>query len=305
MNNLIDNKKKLNLLTGASGFLGKSILKYSNIEFITLGRSNLNDIRCNLCNEIPKVCNIDLIVHAAGMAHLVPKSLKTSNLFYETNIKGTKNLLAAFSVKNLPKKFIYISSVSVYGVNDGNLISENNVLKAIDPYGKSKIEAEELVINWCKKNNVICTILRLPLILGENPPGNLGSMIKAINKGYYFNINGGNAKKSMVLASDIAKSLSKVANIGGTYNLTDGTHPTINQLSIYIANQLGKSYVFDMPMFIAYFLAKIGDLFGSVFPINSSKLLKITSTLTFDDSKARKAFGWDPNPVLNGFKINE
>jgi hypothetical protein len=60
-----------------------------------------------------------------------------------------------------------------------------------------------------------------------------------------------------------------------------------------------------MPLFIAKGLAKIGDILGNVFPINSNKLSKITSTLTFDDSKARIAFGWDPNPVLEGFKLNE
>jgi hypothetical protein len=59
-----------------------------------------------------------------------------------------------------------------------------------------------------------------------------------------------------------------------------------------------------MPLFIANVLAKTGDILGNPFPINSNKLLKITSTLTFDDSKARVAFGWDPTPVLEGFKIN-
>ncbi len=40
---------------------------------------------------------------------------------------------------------------------------------------------------------------------------------------------------------------------------------------------------------------------GNFFPINSNKLFKITSTLTFDDRKARNNFGWNPNSVLNFF----
>ena len=58
-----------------------------------------------------------------------------------------------------------------------------------------------------------------------------------------------------------------------------------------------------MPLFVANLLAKFGDLLGNSFPINSNKLSKITSALTFDDSKARNTFGWKPTPVLEGFKI--
>ena len=203
----------------------------------------------------------------------------------------------------LPKKFIYISSVSVYGLNQGENINEDNPLVAEDPYGKSKIEAEANVKKWCDENNVICTILRLPLILGENPPGNLGVMIRGIKRGYYFNIGGGAAKKSMVLASDIAKFIFKAAEVGGIYNLTDGYHPTFNELSRNISHQLGKAFIPNLPLSFVNIVAKLADLFGNWVPINSKKLTKITSTLTFDDSKARNAFGWNPIPVLKGFKL--
>ena len=178
-------------------------------------------------------------------------------------------------------------------------------LLAEDPYGRSKIEAERIVKQWCLENNVVCTILRLPLVVGENPPGNLGNLMMGIKHGYYFNISHGKSSKSMVLASDVAKFILKAAQNGGIYNLTDGHHPNFNELSHSIANQIGKKFVPNIPMFIATILALIGDLVGSKFPINSDKLKKITSTLTFDDSKARMAFGWNPASVLNGFKINE
>ena len=201
--------------------------------------------------------------------------------------------------------FVFISSVSVYGIIEGVNIKEESPLLAEDAYGKSKIDAEAIVQQWCDSHNVICTILRLPLVVGENPPGNLGAMIRGIKKGYYFNIAGGNAKKSMVLASDIAKFILKAAEVGGTYNLTDGIHPTFNELSNNISRQFSKSFVPNMPLFIANVLAKIGDILGNTFPINSNKLSKITSTLTFDDSKARAAFGWNPTPVLESFKLLE
>ena len=175
---------------------------------------------------------------------------------------------------------------------------------AKDPYGLSKIKAERLVYEWCEKHKITCTILRLPLVVGPNPPGNLGAMIKAIKKGYYLNLSGGIAKKSMVFIEDIARYILKESQIGGVYNLTDGYHPSFLEISNLISKQLNKSKSLNIPIWIAMILAFIGDLFGSKAPINSNKLNKIVSKLTFDDRKAREAFGWMPSPVLKVFEAN-
>ncbi len=291
------------LLTGSNGFLGKYLINNLPAKIIkTLNRS-ASDYEVDLSINIPFFTdNFDTVIHNAGKAHFIPKSKEEIVAFYNVNVLGTKNLLNGLS-NSLPKRFVFISSVSVYGLIVGENINENCSLLAEDPYGKSKIDAELVVTKWCEQHNVICTILRLPLIVGVNPPGNLRSMIQGIKKGYYFNIAGGNAKKSMVLASDIAKFILKAAEIGGIYNLTDGIHPTFNELSRSISKNLDKSFVPNLPFFIANVLAKIGDIIGNAFPINSNKLSKITSTLTFDDSKARMDFGWKPAPVLEGFKI--
>lgn len=293
------------LLTGSNGFLGKSIYsEISSFEVKTLGRTN-TDIKIDLRNKFKySLGTFNCVIHAAGKAHSVPKNPSEAQAFWDVNVIGTRNLLNALEAQP-PKYFVYVSSVAVYGKMSGNLIDEENSLLAQDPYGKSKIEAEKIVKKWCIKKNIICTILRLPLVVGVNPPGNLGSMIHGIKKGYYFNIAGGNAKKSMVLASDIAKFILKAAEVGGTYNLADGCHPNFNELSYLISKQLGKKFVPNMPLFFAKVIAKFGDLFGDKFPINSNKLSKIMAPLTFDDSKARKAFGWNPSPVLSEFKIED
>lgn len=292
------------LITGSSGFLGKIIIRnLNNFSLISLGRTP-SDIMVDLSQDVPQLDTVSLVVHAAGKAHQVPNSAQQSQEFYDVNVKGTRNLIKGLEqCKSLPKAFVFISSVSVYSVESGKLINETAPLFAKDPYGESKIQAENLIQQWCSKHNVICTILRLPLLAGPNPPGNLGSMIKGIKSGYYFNIAGGKAKKSVVLAEDVAKIIPVVANIGGIYNLTDRYNPNFSELSKLIARQLGKSNPTNIPKWMADIMAKVGDLIGSKAPIDSKKLRKITSDLTFDDSKAVSAFGWNPTPVLQGFKI--
>lgn len=304
------NNTKSILLTGSTGFLGKVIFKElkNTYEITTIGREpnsskNIN-FDFNSSDDLKIQESNNLIVHCAGKAHSIPKTKIEKEVFFKINTEGTEKLLKALdSLPQKPEAFVFISTVAVYGLLSGKDIVENSPLNAIDPYGKSKILAEILIENWCLKNNIICTILRLPLVVGKNPKGNLASMINGISKGYYMNFGGGQARKSMVLAEDVAKFIPKVAKIGGTFNLTDGYHPNFKELSQLIAKQLGKSEPFNLPKRFIYILAKIGDLFGSTAPINTIKFKKITSDLTFDDLKARKLANWNPTPVLKGFKI--
>ena len=290
------------LLTGGTGFLGKAVCKTFSSNVITLGRSCFSDISIDLSEEIPILTQYDLVIHAAGKAHSIPKTESEKKTFYKVNYEGTLNLLKGLEKSGFPKRFVFISSVSVYGQESGIGINEEHKLDAKDAYGLSKIEAELLVQKWCYEHNVVCTILRLPLLVGKNPPGNLGAMIKGITKGYYFNIGGGKAKKSMVLADDVAEFIPIVANIGGVYNLTDGYHPSFFELSSAIARQIKKSAPMNMPLFIAKAIGFMGDFLGSKAPINSLKLKKINADLTFDDSKARSV-GWQPRKVLDWFSI--
>lgn len=76
------------------------------------------------------------------------------------------------------------------------------------------------------------------------------------------------------------------------------------EISNCISTQLKKTKPASMYLWLAKLAAFFGDFFGSKAPINTNKLIKITSDLTFDDSKARVSFGWSPTPVLEGFQIS-
>ncbi len=294
------------LLTGASGFLGKHLVSALKInkKIISIGRSN-SDIIIDLKNQLPQLpSGINTVIHVAGKAHCVPNTARELQDFYEVNVLGTLNLLKALEISSIPQNFIFISSVAVYGLQSGNLINEESPLKATDPYGSSKIQSERIIIDWCSKHNVICTVFRLPLVAGVDPPGNLGAMIKAIRLGYFFTINEGQSRKSMVLAEDIGAFLSNATLVDGIFNLTDGIHPSVRDLSIVIASKLGKKRKpLNISLGVANILGMAGDIIGSKSPINSSKLRKLNSDLTFDDSKARRLLGWNPTGVLQGFKL--
>ncbi len=287
------------LLTGSSGFLGQVIFHKLNnsCEIYTIGRNKNETQEIDLRFPFNLNQSFDCVIHAAGKAHQVPKSIIDVQEFWDVNVGGTRNLLKALE-NQLPTRFVFISSVSVYGMTTGILLNEKTPLLAQDPYGQSKIQSEIEIAEWCKRHEVKCTILRLPLIFGMNPPGNLKDMIQAINKGYYFNIDGGKSRKSIVLAEDVARFILPASEVGGIYNLTDGHHPSFQELSHFIARQNGKQWIPNMPFLFAKILSNIGDIIGPPFPLNSYKLKKIISDLTFDDSLAKDNFGWAPNSIV-------
>ncbi|OOG74586.1 NAD(P)-dependent oxidoreductase [Algoriphagus sp. A40] len=290
------------LITGANGFLGKLIWKQlcDSHEILTLGRNSDNDFSIDIAKGVPELPEVDILIHSAGKAHIVPKTEKERMAFFEVNVQGTSNLLKG--ITSMPKLFVFISSVSVYGLETGSEIDEGFPLKGGSPYADSKIEAEKLVKDWGQNHGVQVVILRLPLIAGPNPPGNLGAIIKAIRSGYYVRLGKGEARKSMVLAEDVAALIPSLLGKSGTFNLCDGYHPKLSELDLEIAGQFGKK-VRSVPEKLLAPLAKLGDLLP-FFPLNSYRLDKLSHTLTFSDQKARKELAWNPRQILGHLELN-
>lgn len=298
----------LMLITGYSGFLGRQVsanLRALNHKIISLGIEDENDITCNLSSEVPNLYDkIDIVIHVAGKAHVVPKNSTESAEFFRVNFEGTKNLVKGIELSGkLPASIVFISTVAVYGLETGENIDENYPLNGITPYALSKIQAEAFLVKWCSENNVKLGIVRPSLIAGKNPPGNLGTMINGIKNGKYLRIGDGSARKSVLMAEDIARIIPKLAEVGGIYNVCDNHHPSFGELEALIAKQLDKKAPGSIPYWVAKSIAVVGDLFGNKFPINSNKLDKITKSLTFSNEKAKRELYWEPLDVLQNFKI--
>jgi nucleoside-diphosphate-sugar epimerase len=299
------------LLTGASGFLGREIIDTlgGRYNFVTLGRQSPilgdrhigADLTAGMVINLPAV---KYVIHCAGKAHSIPDSVEEKEAFYKVNFQGTVNLCQSLEkAAGIPEAFVFISTVAVYGKEEGVLIAEDHPLEGDTPYAKSKIMAEQYLEEWCSKHHVKLSILRLPLIAGNNPPGNLKTMIKGIRSGKYLSIGKANAKKSIVWAKDIAGIIPTAAETGGIYNLTDGDHPSFRELEHCIARGMGKKDPWSIPLPVAKLMALTGDILGNSFPVNSKKLRKIITTLTFSDQKAQKALNWKPSVVTDKIRF--
>lgn len=295
------------LLTGASGFVGVNLiplLRNASFEVKTMGLVREGDYRLDLSTTVPRLQeNFDVVLHAAGKVHTVPKSEDENEIFFNINYRGTINLCRALDKSGIPKALVYISSVAVYGLDKGENITENYPLNGTTPYALSKIRAEQFLTDWCTYHNVKLSIIRPSVIAGPNPPGNLEAMINGIKTGKYFSIGGGNVRKSILMVQDIARLLPALIENGGIYNVCDSDHPSFRQLELLIAKQLKKRPPSSISLPIARGMALAGDLLGKRAPFNSQRLLKMTESLTFSNEKAKKILGWEPLSVLENFII--
>lgn len=294
------------LFTGGTGFLGRNIkpILDKTYEVTTIGITDANEIKANFATDIPNLPKqYDIVLHAAGKAHIYPKTEEERQAFYAANLTGTIHLCEALEKVGVPKAFVFISTMNVYGDEPGNMDTEKSrQLAGNSPYAKSKIEAEKYLTKWCNNHNVRLGILRPSLLAGKGAPGNLGAMIKGIKERSYLSINHGKARKSILLVDDIAYLVPLVAEKGGTYNVCDDYNPSFGELEATIAKQLGKHKPISIPYWIAKCLALIGDIVHKL-PINSSRLKKIVTSDTWSNEKAKRELGWQPMDVLKNYKI--
>jgi nucleoside-diphosphate-sugar epimerase len=283
------------MLTGHTGFLGsylKRVLLDRGLEVVGLGRGADSDWHFDLgsgVNDFPRKEEgreaIDLVIHAAGLAHRVPKTEAEKQEFFNINVEGTRRLLRALKDSgHVPKRFVFISTIAVYGEPmDADICVPPYPEEAdleqlyLTPYGLSKWKAEQLVQDWCRQEGVEAFIWRLPLIVGENAPGNLGAMEKAIRKGYYFRIGISYARKRYYvrieeLATRVLALLDGQGAESGTFNVISG-EKSYGDFEDEIASKYGKK-VRSIPLWMVRLAAKLGDVLPG-FPLNSYRLKKL------------------------------
>lgn len=300
------------LVTGASGFLGRHIarrLEAGGGEVTTIGRSPVAGFRTVVADLTRGGVELGRgsfrhVYHVAGLAHLEAHGDEETRRFALVNVEGTRALLSALErCGGLPQRLLLVSTVAVYGVDEGTSLDEATERRATEPYGLSKRQAEDVVQEWGERHGVRTAIVRLPMVSGPGARGNVRRMVRAIAAGRYLGVGAGTARRSMVRAADVADVLPAAAEAGGTFHLTDGHHPSFAELEAALAAALGRRPPPRLPLSVARVVALAGEALETVAgrraPFNRIALAKMTSTLTFSDERARRTLEWSPRRVLD------
>jgi nucleoside-diphosphate-sugar epimerase len=215
-----------------------------------------------------------------------------------------------FLLKLASREFIanivFISSVAVYGKDYGLDIKEDTELIPKSLYARSKRDSEMLITQWAKEDNANYLCLRLPLIVGPNPPGNLGKLIQSIQSGHHIFLNGNKAMKSVVFASDVASFIEKwlmcLEKKSGAINLSNTIAPTFNWIEKSIVKNSSKTFKISIPISLTWLIVvSIRKYLGISLPF----IGKLFYPLTFSDSLARNEYNFTSKELNQKTFYNE
>ncbi len=259
------------LITGANGFLGSTIVRQALVSQIPFRATDLH--------ESPVVSGIDYdrsdvrdpstlgpllkgltgVIHTAGLAHIFDGTLAQNAPFHSVNVMGTVNMINAAALAGV-QHFVLISSVSVYGPYTQGVYDEKVPCDPVGPYALSKYEAEQRAQDVAKKTGMGLTVLRLATLYGEGDPGNVGRLVRSLDRGRFIWIGAGKNRKSLLYKEDAARAcLAVAARPASGINIYNVSAPSCMMREIVegIADALGKRpFPVVVPASLGLFLSR-------------------------------------------------
>jgi len=303
------------LVTGATGFLGRHLC----MTLRERGHSVVAGLRREVRGPWDRVAFLDLaggdispsdlegvscVFHLAGKAHALSETAQDSKEYIQINTTGTRRLLEAAKEVGV-RQLVFFSSVKAMGEGGADCIDESFGGEPTTAYGRSKRDAERLVLEGGYIPHA--TVLRLSMVYGPTNKGNLPRMIEAIARGRFPPMADLGNRRSMVHVEDVVQAALLAAKqaqaAGQTYILTDGRAYSTRQMYEWICEALGRPVPnLLVPPAVLTLLAKTGDAIGRLrgrrFMFDSDALEKLTGSACYCSEKIQRDLGFRPERDL-------
>lgn len=320
-------QRKSVLVTGATGFVGSHLIPALHQENwqITAALRNPNNLKTDLpltpiqvgsingeTNWQQALHNIDTVIHLAARAHqLHDASPDPEADFLRVNTAGTANL-AKQCINAGIKHFVFISSIGAMTSLSKERLSEESPCTPDTPYGRSKLQAEQALIQLAHNTPMTWTILRPTLVYGAGNPGNMERLIKLINSGLPIPLGSIRNQRSFIyvgnLVDIILRTLTDTNAENQIFLCSDGQDLSTPELIRHIAQCGNQSLkLFPFPINLLRLGGKLGDLVqsssGRSFSLNSESLERLIGSLSVDIYKLHSHLNWSaPYSLKKGLK---
>lgn len=293
------------LVTGASGFVGRSLVQRLAFEDwpVTAAVHNsdasfpetVQTIRIGTITPETEwfgaLEGIDTIVHLAARVHVMKdKDADPLAGYRRINVFATERL-AREAAKAGVRRFIFVSTIKVNGEETDTPYSEAQSVHPSDPYGTSKWEAEQTLRRIETETGMQVVIIRPPLVYGPGVKANFLNLIRIANSGIPLPLGSVSNRRSLIYLENLVDAIVTCIHhpnaAGQTYLVSDGEDVSTPELVGRIAATLGRpARLFPFP---ARLLRLAGKLLGKPESID-----RLIGSLVIDSSKIRRDLGWKP-----------
>jgi UDP-glucose 4-epimerase len=298
---------QLIFVTGATGFVGSALLRClsanTQLQVLALTRREgltlpdgvipvLASGSDAFCGDLP-LQGVQTVIHSAARVHVMDeKAADPLAAFRKINVEGTLNL-ARQSAAARVRRFIFISSIKVNGEGtvSGNRYTADDAPAPIDPYGISKMEAEQGLRAIAAETGMEVVIIRPTLVYGPGVKANFLSMMRWLHKGVPLPFGAIDNRRSLValdnLVDLIVTCIDHPAAANQTFLVSDGEDLSTTELLRRMATALGKpARLLPVPSWL---------LEGGAAMLGKKALSqRLCGSLQVDISKTRELLGWAP-----------
>lgn len=271
------------LVTGASGFIGRSLLPrlQEDFEVVAPSRSDIDiESGSTSLNVLAAERQVDCIVHLAN-----PR-IYTSNKAFGATITMLRNVIDVCTARDI--RLVYLSGWEVYSAYRGKILADESLpLHSKGPYGDAKYLAEMLIKQSIKINDLKCAVLRSGPVygVGSDRPKFIYNFLEKARSGEkivthcYAN---GMPALDLMHVHDLVRAITGVVHerLTGEFNLGTGVLTDTYQIA-----------------------RRIVGLLGSSSEVSSVSVDASVASIAMDYSKAKNSFGWAPSVLFeNGLK---
>lgn len=299
--------KKSILVTGATGFVGRPLCEQLLLNgFNVRGSVWIAETPTNLpagaqhvpiasigpdTNWTTALTGIDTVIHLAARVHVMDETSGDPLTAYRlVNVAGTERLARQAAAAGV-RRLVFLSSVKVHGEESVAPYAEENSPAPQDPYGVSKLEAENVLRKIAVETGLEVVIIRPPLVYGSGVKANFRNLLKIVERGIPLPLAGINNARSLIYLGNLIDAIMTCSThpqaAGQTFLVSDGEDVSTPQLIRQLAAAL------DRPVRLLPFPLSLMRLAGKLTG-KSMAVDRLLGSLVVDSSKIRRELGWKP-----------
>jgi UDP-glucose 4-epimerase len=299
---------KTSLVTGADGFIGAVLcrrLEAQGTRVYRLSRKagGADTLVADLGRDPikgMKDVRPEAVFHLAGRVHKMDEGTDAAAEHMRVTVEGTRYLLQA-AAESGASAFVFFSSVAVMPEGSASELDETVKPAPTTPYGRAKLQAEDLVLEMNGKGGMRTVCLRLPMVYGPGHKGHLPRMVRAIERGVFPPLPQYPGKRSLVHVDDVVDAAILVAQrpeaAGQVYIVAEPRAYSSREIYEIVLRALGRTApAWHVPSAVLATAALTGDLGKRIarrrLPFDTSALSKLSEPAIYSAAKIERDLGF-------------